>query len=131
MVAATPAPAPVLAVPRALNAAVAYIDGAVAAGHGDRTAYVCEGERVTYAELATRVNRAGNVLASLGVEMEQRVALLLPNTPDFVAAFFGAIKLGAVPTPISTAVTPAEQEFLLNDGRARALVASEAVWAPL
>ena len=126
-----PASAPVVTVPRTLNVAVEYVDGPVAAGHSSRVAYICDGEQVTYAQLRERVNRAGNALAGLGVEMEQRVALLLPNAPDFAAAFFGAIKIGAVAMPVSTAITPNEQITLLNDSRARALVVGAPLWAPL
>ncbi len=122
---------PTVDVPRQLNVAAEYVDGAVAAGHGSRTAYVCGSQRLTYADLQQRVNRVGNALASLGVEMEQRVAILLPNRPEFVTAFFGALKIGAVPTPMSFAVTPGEQAFLLADSRARAVVATPQFWEPL
>ena len=118
-------------VPPVLNVAVEYIDGPVAAGHGDRVAYVHEERRLTYVELKEQVNRVGNALAGLGIEIEQRVAILLPNCPEFVTAFFGAIKIGAVPTPISVAVTPHEQAFLLADSRARAIVTTAALWEPL
>src|SRR5262249_27505338 len=107
------------------------VDGAVAAGHGERVAYLYEGERITYAGLQKRVNQAGNALAKLGVEIEQRVAILLPNRPEFVTAFFGAIKIGAVPTAMSFAVQPAEHAALIADSRARAIVTTAALWAPL
>jgi benzoate-CoA ligase len=122
---------PVINVPREFNIAVEYIDGPVAAGHGERIAYVSGKDRLSYTELQRRVNQAGHALASLGVDMEQRVGILLPNLPEFVTAFFGAAKIGAVPTPISTAVTANEQIFLLQDARARALVVSGALWATL
>ena len=96
----------VVDLPRELNAAVEYVDGAVAAGYGQRTAYVFEGAAITFAGLQRRMNQAGQALRSLGVGIEQRVAILLPTRPEFVTAFFGAIKIGAVPTPISFAVTP-------------------------
>jgi len=118
-------------VPRMLNVAVEHIDGPIATGHGPRTAYICDGRQLSYWQLRQQVNQVANVLAELGVEMEQRVAILLPNQPEFVTAFFGAIKLGAVAAPISTAITPADQAFLLADCRARALVVTEALWAPL
>src|SRR5262245_20684385 len=122
---------PQVSVPSELNVAVEYVDGAVAAGHGTRPAYVSDTERVTFAELQGRVNQVGNALAALGVEIEQRVAILLPNRPEFVTSFFGAIKIGAVPVAISFAVTPDEQSFLLADSRARAIVTTAAYWAPL
>ena len=118
-------------VPDVLNVAVEYVDGAVAAGHGDRIAYIFEGEHVTFAELRRRVNQVGNALAALGVEIEHRVAVLLPNRPEFVTSFFGAIKIGAVPTAMSFAVPPDEQSFLLADSRARAVITTAALWAPL
>ncbi|HTI53408.1 MAG TPA: AMP-binding protein, partial [Verrucomicrobiae bacterium] len=117
--------------PDVLNVTVEYVDGAVAAGHGDRVAYIHESQRVTYAELQRRVNQVGNALAALGVELEHRVAILLPNRLEFVTSFFGAIKIGAVPTPMSFAVTPDEQVFLLADSRARAIVTTAALWGPL
>ena len=117
--------------PDVLNVAVEYVDGAVAAGHDDRVAYIHESQRVTYAELQRRVNQVGNALAELGVELEHRVAILLPNRLEFVTSFFGAIKIGAVPTPMSFAVTPDEQVFLLADSRARAIVTTAALWGPL
>jgi benzoate-CoA ligase len=129
--AATDVNAPSVAVPRSLNLATEYVDKPVAEGHGARVAYVHAGGQMSYAELQARVNQAGNVLAGLGVRMEERVALLLPNLPEFVAAFFGAIKIGAVATPLSTAVPVAEQAFLLADSRARVLVASAPLWAAL
>lgn len=123
--------APRMEIPRALNVAAEYVDGAVVAGHAHRIAYVSGTERIPYAELQARVNRVGNALAALGVEQEQRVAILLPNRPEFVAAFFGAIKIGAVPAPMSFAVTPAEQAFLLADSRARAIVTTAPLWQAL
>src|SRR5262245_35003578 len=131
MIQAPPTTAPSVEPPSALNVAVEYVDGAVAAGHRDRLAYVSAGERLTYGALQTRVNQVGHALAALGVEIEHRVGILLPNCPEFVTSFFGAIKIGAVPTPMSTAVTPHEQAFLLADSRARAIVTTAALWAPL
>ena len=122
---------PQVTVPSMLNVAVEYVDGAVAAGHGERPAYISDAERITFAGLQGRMNQVGNALAALGVEIEQRVAILLPNRPEFVTSFFGAIKIGAVPTAISYAVTPDEQSFLLADSRARAIVTTPAFWAPL
>jgi benzoate-CoA ligase len=122
---------PTVEIPREFNIATEYVDGPVTAGHGGRVAYISGKDPVTYTDLQRRVNQVGNALASVGVEMEQRVGLLLPNALEFVTGFFGAAKIGAVPIPISTAVTANEQIFLLQDGRARALVVSGPLWAPL
>ena len=90
---------PALELPEEYNAAAAFVDGALAAGWGARIALRSPAGEWTYAQLAEQVNRAGNALQSLGVEMEQRVALLLYDSPEFAAAFFGAIKIGAVAVP--------------------------------
>jgi len=58
----------------------------------------------------------------LGLEPEQRVALILPDSPDFVALFLGAVKIGAVPVTLSTLLTGRDYAYLLADSRARVLV---------
>src|SRR5205814_4586400 len=78
---------------------------------------------LTYAQLQAQVNRAGNVFRAAGIGPEQRVAILLPDGAEFVAAFIGAMKIGAVPVPINTEAQPADLAFMLHDCRARALVA--------
>jgi benzoate-CoA ligase family protein len=117
--------------PRLLNVAAEYIDRPVAEGHGDRPAIRFEGQALTATELQGLVNRGANALAARGIEIEQRVALLLPDSPLWLAAFFGAIKLGAVPAPFNTLLTPDEYVYLLNDSRAKVIVADAMLWAPL
>src|SRR5690349_13250770 len=131
MTTAASATIPSVEIPRRFNAAAEYIDGPLARGHGARTAYLCDGEQVSYTQLQRRVNQTASALARLGVEMEQRMVVLLPNQPEFVYALFGAMRIGAVAAAMSTAIQPAEQALLLADSRARAIVTSEALWAPL
>lgn len=104
------------------NAATALVDAHVAAGRGEKTAVVCGDRAISYAELQDSVNRMGNALRRLGVRIEERVAMLLPDSPEWVFAFFGAIKLGAVAVPMNTMLRPNDYEYLLNDCRARVLV---------
>ena len=116
---------------RVFNMATPLVDRHVAEGRGDRPALrVAEGD-VTYRELQAAVNRAGNALSSAGVQPEQRVALLLPDGVEFVAAFIGAMKIGAVPVPLNTAARPAELRFMLENSRARALVAHRSLVEPV
>ena len=114
-------------IPDRMNAASDFVDANVEAGHASKVAihYVADGSTHTYEDVLTGVNRVGNALRGLGLDVEQRVMLLLPDSPDFVCSFFGAIKIGAVPVPANTMLTPADYEFLLNDSRARVLVVSE------
>ncbi len=113
------------------NAATFFVDRHLAEGRGHRTAFRHAGRAVTYAELADGVNRAGNALAGLGVEIEQRVALIVDDTPAFAALFWGAAKLGAVAVPLNTLMTTEEYDFFVRDSRARVVVAEPDVAARL
>ncbi len=108
--------------PERLNVACALLDVHLQNGRGEKPAVVCGDQVVTYSRLVENVNRFGNVLRRLGVAMEQRVAILLPDSPEWVYAFFGAIKAGSVAVPLNTLLKPADYRYLLNDSRARVLV---------
>ena len=110
------------------NATADLIERNLAPGRAERLALIEDGGRpFTYAQLSERINRAGNALARLGVQMEQRVLLVLQDTAEFPALFWGAIKIGAVPVPVNTLLTTSEYDFFLRDSRARVLVVSRAL----
>ncbi len=114
--------------PEHLNAATVLVDEHLAQGRRGKPAILCGRQTVTYAQLHEAVNRFGNVLQELGVRMEERVALLLPDSPPWVYVFFGAIKIGAVAVPLNTMLSGKDYEYLLNDSRARVLVVHAALW---
>jgi len=114
--------------PRQFNVATYFLDRHLQEGRADKTAIECGEERITYRELLQRVNRIGNGLKKLGVRQEERVALLLLDTPDFACCFFGAIKIGAVAIPLNTMLKPAEYQYMLNDSRARVLIVEESLY---
>ena len=88
---------PELHYPDRLNCVTAFVDAWRAAGHGDRDCLISPTERLSYADLAERVNRIANVLTrDLGVVPGNRVLLRGPNSPMMVAAYFAVIKAGAV-----------------------------------
>ena len=108
------------------NATADLIGRNLAAGRAEKVALIEDGgRRFSYGELAERIDRAGNALRALGVQMEQRVLLLLQDTADLPALFWGAIKIGAVAVPVNTLLTPADYDFFLRDSRARVLVVSK------
>jgi benzoate-CoA ligase len=115
---------PEIVIPDRFNATAYFVDRIVEEGHGARTAILCGDQAISYQEVLAEVNRAGNALLELGVEIENRVALLLLDCPEFAYAFFGAIKIGAVPVPINTLLKPQDYGYLLRDSRARALIVS-------
>src|SRR3989441_1385863 len=109
--------------PDRYNAAETFID----AHRGVRDSAVairCQGTGVTYGELAANVDRCGNALRELGVGMEERVVVMCLDSPAFVYAFFGAIKIGAVPVPANTLLVPHDLRYVLADSRAVAIVVS-------
>nr|VFJ65740.1 MAG: benzoate-CoA ligase [Candidatus Kentron sp. FW] len=109
-------------IPERLNVATVLVDTHMDEGRGDKTAILCQDRIVTYADLQEGVNRFGNVLRELDTRMEERIAILLPDIPEFAFAFLGTIKTGAVAMPMNTLLGPKEYEYLLNDSRARILV---------
>jgi benzoate-CoA ligase family protein len=107
------------------NVATYFVDRNVLEGRADKTAVECGEQRVSYQQLADRTNRVGNVLRRLGVEPGERVLLLLPDTPEFLYCFFGAIKIGAVAVPLNALLKPHEYEFLFDDAQAKVAVVGE------
>ena len=105
------------------NAVSAFLDDTVAGGTGDRPAIVTPAGATTYRELLRLAGRCGNVLRGLGLEAEQRVALLLPDGVEWAAAFYGALRIGAVAVPLNTRLDPPQWVALLRDSRARVLIA--------
>jgi len=115
--------APIL-LPDCFNAATYFVDRHVPEGRSAKAAIECGDSSLSYGELSARVNRFGNALKSLGVRIEERVLLLLVDTPAFAVCFFGAIKIGAVAVPINTLLKSPDYKYLLNNCRARVAVVS-------
>jgi benzoate-CoA ligase len=110
--------------PQQFNVAAHFVDGPVVEGRGGAPAFHYEDRVLTYGDVQDLANRTGNVLKSLGVEMETRVLVLCLDAPEFLGAFWGAIKIGAVPIPVNTLMRGADYLYFLNDSRARVAVIS-------
>ena len=111
-----------LNLPRQFNAAEYFIDRNVAEGRGDKAAILYEDQVISYHRLAERVNRMANAFSDLGVGMENRVMLLLRDSPEMIYSFYGAIKAGAVPIPTNILMKAPDFLYMLNDSRALVLV---------
>lgn len=85
-------------------------------------ALVHEGRVTTVRELDTAVNRLANGLRSLGIDTGDRVAIMLPNTPEFVTTFHACQKIGAVAVPFNTMYKGLEILHILRDSGAKAVV---------
>ena len=122
---------PKIVIPDQFNAATTFLDRNLQEGRASKTAIYFEGKKYTYAQIAELANRAGNGMLDLGIDMEQRVALILLDSPQFAASFFGAIKIGAVPIPINTNLRPNDYVYMLNDSRARILIIHSVIWSQI
>ncbi len=77
---------------------------------------------LTYGELKTLTDRFATALFGLGIEKGERVAIHLPNCPQFAIAYYAALKIGAVFTPVSPLLSPREIIHQLNDSGAKNLI---------
>ena len=104
----------------------AFLDHQVEQGRSGHTAVISGDERVTYGELLARACRAATALQEAGVHREQRILLLLDDTPAFPAVFLGAVRIGAVPVPVNPLYKSSDFRYFLEDSYARVVVADAA-----
>jgi long-chain acyl-CoA synthetase len=96
--------------------------------HPEKTAIAYAEREITYAELNSLSDRFAAALAALGVEKGDRVAVFLPNIPQFGIAYYGALKAGAVLTAISPLHKEREVAYQLRDSEAETIVALDALF---
>ena len=108
-----------------MNAADQLLGDDALARHGARTAFICAGRRLSYAELAADMARAANALRALGVRPGERVLLLLRDTPEFAAAWLGAVHAGAVAVGLNSKLAEADYRHIVAESRARLLIADD------
>jgi benzoate-CoA ligase family protein len=111
--------------PEELNLATWFVDRNVEEGRGERTALIGPLGETTYAELAALVNRCGNLLLELGVRAGERVLLVLGDSVEFVALWYGAQKIGAVTAEAYTFLQPKDYAYYLDYTDAAVVVADE------
>ncbi len=102
-----------------LNLAVLLNESAVR--HARRTAVILGETRFTYAELNSAANKVANALRSLGIQPGDKVAMMVPNVPEFPIIYYGILKLGATVVPLETMLKGGEIRYHLADSDAVAL----------
>ncbi len=102
-----------------LNAVEHFLGTAALEQHGARPALICGEESLSYAELATQVARAASAFRALGVAPGDRVLLLMRDTPEFAAAWLGAVHAGAAAIALNTRLSEAEYRHIRADSGAR------------
>ncbi|NMG08480.1 long-chain fatty acid--CoA ligase [Brasilonema sp. UFV-L1] len=93
----------------------------------NKTALIFEGKSFTYKQLDEMANRVANTLRGLGIERGQRVALFLPNIPEFVISYLGILKIGAIAVSLNVMLKKNEVKFILDDCSAKALITTDSL----
>src|SRR5436309_11482503 len=107
--------------PEKFNIASHFLDR-LAALHSERPAIVGEPNKVSYGELAALANRTGNALRAQGVSRGDRVLIVLPDSAEFMAAFFGAARIGAVAVPVNPFARCIDYIHYLENSEPRAAI---------
>jgi benzoate-CoA ligase family protein len=120
-----------IAIPDRLNMAQWFLDARVEEGLGDKTAIYYRDEQVTYRQVRAGSARVANLLRELGLGIEDRVLLLLLDTPEFVETYFGVLRAGCVAVPANTWLLPKDYAYYLEYARPKAVVVDAEVWPSL
>jgi benzoate-CoA ligase len=108
--------------PLDFNMADYFLDSRVREGLGEKTALLCKDQKLTYRQVQALANRFGNALRGLGVEIENRVIISIPDIPEFPAALFGILKIGAVVVMVNPYQKPEELATMLDYTRAKVAI---------
>lgn len=105
--------------PAEFNIADHFLDARVREGKGDKVAILFEDRKLTYRDVQRMANRFANALRMNGAEIENRIIIALPDSPEWVGAFFGILKLGGVVVMVNPHLKPDELEYFFEYTRAR------------
>ena len=111
--------------PERLNLGSYYLDGNLEAGRGDKIALYFQDRTYNFLELWVLTNQVGNVLKQLGVEPEDRVLLILEDSPEWVAAWLATMKVGGVGTHAYTYLRAHDYAYLLELVRPKVVVVDD------
>ena len=114
-----------LPLPQEYNMASDILDSNIEKGRGDRVAIYFEGKKYTYNTICELTNKVGNVFKELGVEREQRVMVIIQDSPEWVASWLGAIKIGGVATHAYNYLNPDDYAYFINYVRPKIVVVDE------
>ena len=99
--------------------------------YSEKTAIVLGEQRLSYADLDEASNKVANALVKLGVKKGDRVAMLLSNSPEYVAIYFGTVKIGAVAVTLDVKYKTNELSYLFDDSLPKILVGESPTLEPL
>src|SRR5438128_509967 len=108
-----------------MNAAELLLGPAALARHGARIALLCGEESPSFSQLAQWVAKAAGALAALGVRSGDGVMFLMRDTPDFAAAWLGAVRIGATAIALNNKLTDAEVGHVVADSKPRLAIVDD------
>lgn len=111
--------------PEHFNQAAFLADRHVTEGRGARVAYRFGDRQITYEQLVSDANRAGNALVAIGLERGQRAAVVMPDRPELVFMYLGAMKAGIIPVPLNPLQSAEEIAYCIDDGAVSAIAVDE------
>ena len=117
-------------IPSRFNIAEWFLDRPAEA-HPERIAIVGEPAPVRYGELRDLSNQVGNALRALGCGSGDRVLIVVRDSAEFIAAFFGAAKIGALPVPVNSFARAADYSYFLSDSGASIAIVDVAALGPV
>lgn len=100
--------------PDAFNMADYFVFANIEAGRADKVAIIYEDQRITFRQVADNVMKVARRLVDEGLLPEQRVLVCMQDRPEFVYAWFGAIKAGATVTQVNPLLPTEDYEYYLN-----------------
>jgi benzoate-CoA ligase len=115
---------PALEIPARFNIAEWFLDRP-AEEHPERVAILGDPRAIRYGELRDLANRAGNALGAVGCSPGDRVLIALRDSAEFIATFFGAAKIGAIPVPVNSFARTGDYAYYLSDSGASIAVVDE------
>jgi len=111
-----------ITMPDQFNMTAYFLEENLTQGRGDRDAVYYRDDTYTFNELCALTNRFGNVLKELDVGFEDRVLLVLQDSPEWLAGWFATMKIGGVPTHAYTYLQPDDYEYFMNYVRPRVVI---------
>ena len=106
-------------IPDKINIAQFYLDRNLEVNRGDKIAIYYRDKTYSYSQLVSLSNKVGNFLKALDVQVEDRVMMVINDTPEFVATWYGIVKIGAVPTDVYSYLRAKDYKYFLNYTRAK------------
>lgn len=114
-----------ITIPEMLNLATYYLEDNVTQGRGEKVAVYYQDEKYSFNDMCTLTNKVGNVLKTFGVGFEDRVLLILQDSPEWLAGWYATMKIGGVATHAYTYLLPSDYDYFLNYVRPKVVIVDQ------